>query len=136
METSKTCPRCQGPLVPFEVEEVGARFTALRCEACGGTFFQAGDLERIDDIIEPHLLEIRHIPSPAEQRRPLLCPVCPGAPQMEKVEHRRDAKVVMDVCPSCHGTWLDRGELEAIHREGLLTFLVNTVRWMATLRRS
>ena len=36
---------------------------------------------------------------------------------MSKLEHERDSKVLMDISPTCEGTWLDRGELEAIRRE-------------------
>jgi uncharacterized protein len=40
----------------------------------------------------------------------MLCPVCDNV-QMKEVE--RD-NVLIDICPSCKGVWLDRGELEKI----------------------
>ena len=129
-----SCPRCDGFLEPLSVQEVGASFIAHRCSKCDGRFFQAGDLEKVDDIIAPTLFEIRRIPSASEQQRRAYCPVCPEKVIMTKAEHRRDSKVIIDICPSCKGTWLDKGELDAIQTEGLLTFLANTVRWLSSLR--
>ena len=120
--------------MPNTVREVGAFFVAYRCTGCEGRFFEGGDLEKIDDIIQPTLVELRRIPSAVDQQMPLTCPVCASGPVMTKVEHQRDARVVVDICPSCRGTWLDKGELSAIQKEGLLTFLVNTVKWLASLR--
>jgi ribosomal protein L37AE/L43A len=37
------------------------------------------------------------------------CPRCGG-----KLEERRHHKVTVDVCASCGGTWLDKGELEML----------------------
>ena len=51
---------------------------------------------------------------------------------VSKQRNVRDPKVVVDVCPACGGTWIDKGELEAIRKEGLITCLVNTVRFLAS----
>lgn len=40
----------------------------------------------------------------------MLCPVCDGV-RMREVEKEG---VMIDICPSCKGVWLDRGELEKI----------------------
>ncbi|MCP4675589.1 MAG: zf-TFIIB domain-containing protein [Deltaproteobacteria bacterium] len=125
MTESILCPRCQTDLQPEEMVEVGARLSILRCESCEGRFFQPGDLRKIDGVIEPRLVEIRRIPTTSEQQVSLRCPVCHPKTWMTKGEHQRDRKVIMDVCPSCNGTWLDPGELEAIHREGW-SFLLQT----------
>ncbi|MBC7104459.1 MAG: zf-TFIIB domain-containing protein [Firmicutes bacterium] len=37
------------------------------------------------------------------------CPSC-GVPMREVRKH----DVLIDLCPGCHGVWLDRGELEKI----------------------
>ncbi len=39
------------------------------------------------------------------------CPKC-GGDLVEREYHR----IKMDVCPDCHGTWLDAGELEMLSR--------------------
>ncbi|MEN2766997.1 zf-TFIIB domain-containing protein [Ornithinibacillus xuwenensis] len=38
------------------------------------------------------------------------CPICDGV-RMKEVEK---GSVLIDICPSCKGVWLDRGELEKI----------------------
>ena len=38
-----------------------------------------------------------------------ICPFCDIAMEVKVREH-----VMIDVCPSCRGVWLDRGELEKI----------------------
>ncbi len=40
---------------------------------------------------------------------PLTCPRCSTA--LQSIEHH---DVVVDECPSCHGVWLDHGELRAL----------------------
>jgi Zn-finger nucleic acid-binding protein len=52
-----------------------------------------------------------------DQLLPMYCPYCDLHPRMDKAEHPRDAKVIMDVCEHCSGIWLDGGELEAIQKE-------------------
>ncbi len=39
----------------------------------------------------------------------LKCPRCGGSLEVRDVEH-----VKIDVCDTCHGTWLDAGELEMV----------------------
>ena len=39
----------------------------------------------------------------------LKCPRCGGMLEVRDVEHVR-----IDVCDTCHGTWLDAGELEMV----------------------
>jgi len=40
----------------------------------------------------------------------MYCPVCDHVKMREVEKH----EVLIDVCPSCKGVWLDRGELEKI----------------------
>jgi len=41
------------------------------------------------------------------------CPVCEGS-KMREVEKNG---ILIDVCPSCKGVWLDRGELEKLMQD-------------------
>lgn len=43
----------------------------------------------------------------------LLCPVCDGT-QLREVEKNG---VLIDICPSCKGVWLDRGELDKLMQD-------------------
>ncbi|OUM84652.1 MAG: cytoplasmic protein [Bacillus thermozeamaize] len=40
----------------------------------------------------------------------MYCPVCDNVKMREVEKH----DVLIDICPSCKGVWLDRGELEKI----------------------
>ena len=123
-----SCPRCGCSLSPMSLHDGGASAKAFACE-CGGLWFKADALEKATETIEVVAVEIRHIPGRARQGLLLGCPEC--RVPMEKRRNTRDPKVVVVFCPSCQGTWLDKGELEAIRQEGLLTCLINTARFLA-----
>ena len=46
------------------------------------------------------------------------------------VKSARDAKVDMDICPTCHGIWLDGGELAAIREMSAFTALADLLRFL------
>lgn len=49
------------------------------------------------------------------------CPKC-QTPMREREREAGDELVIMDVCPSCGGIWLDKGELEKLTRVEARTF--------------
>lgn len=100
------------------------------CENCKGTWFDNGELSRVDTIIEPVVYEFRKIDPFTTQMEALYCPSCNEKVLMSKAEHPRDNKVIHDYCPSCKGIWLDKGELEAIQKENWLTTVVKVFRWL------
>jgi Zn-finger nucleic acid-binding protein len=100
------------------------------CATCGGRWFPADELAKVDEVVEVTVIEIRRVPDVAAQRVPLACPQCPDHPPLEKAQHARDAAVVIDACRHCRGIWLDRGELEAIRQESLPLVLANLFRWL------
>ena len=125
------CPRCNIDLLPVVVEDAGVRSAASACSTCEGKFFAAGDLAPLAEIVKIRLIEFRSIPSERTQMSPLCCPACAIDDEpMLKVQHERDAAVTVDVCARCRGTWLDKGELDAIQEEGALSFLVHMAKWM------
>lgn len=125
------CPRCKQALLPIEMEDAGVRSPALACSTCHGKFFKAGDLAPLTDVVKVRLIEFRSIPSERTQMSPLACPSCEIEDEpMMKVRHERDSAVTVDVCARCRGTWLDRGELDAIQEEGPLSFLVHMAKWI------
>ena len=58
------------------------------------------------------------------------CPKC-GA-DLEEKEHQ---SIKVDVCPECHGLWLDQGEVDLLHRVSqqpsshVMQDLINLFRW-------
>ena len=91
------------------------------CEGgCGGVWFDAFELQRVDEqqeVAGEHLLEIRRDQrikvDPSRKRE---CPRCEG---MKLKRHFFSAKrrVEVDECPNCGGYWLDAGELAQIRLE-------------------
>ncbi len=124
------CPRCKTQLSVETINDIRISFDIDTCPNCGGTWFDKGELEKIDKVIEPILFEIRKIPGKSEQLEVLNCPSCDHHPQLEKAEHPRDKKVIIDYCPSCKGIWLDRGELEAIQKENWLVTIGKIFKWL------
>ena len=120
------CPRCQKPLAPGRLTEHSIVDNVMVCGSCKGTFIGPQDLKDVEMQEQSHIFEFRHIPSAADQQKPLTCPAC--AVTMKKVTSERDEKVVMDLCPKCGHTWLDGGEIEAMQTESLLSNLVSLFR--------
>lgn len=125
------CPRCAVGLVEEEIEEATITVAVERCPQCNGKLFRIRDLAKIDDIVEPRVIELRAIPRTEEQLAPLDCPIC-GQP-MEKYRHDRDRQVVVDRCHPCRHLWLDGGELKAIQIESLPVFVTNMARYFRDL---
>ncbi|MBD3242411.1 MAG: hypothetical protein GF331_17605 [Chitinivibrionales bacterium] len=93
-----------------------------RCAACGGTWLDAGELERVEETYEKdHSTELAAIPSDVirsmemarQQAAPRrACPKC--SREMERREYGYCSRILIDACPACRGVWLDKGELGAL----------------------
>jgi Zn-finger nucleic acid-binding protein len=123
------CPRCYLPLYETTVGE-GHVVRALQCSKCEGHWLSEGVLDEVSRDVDVKWRERRHLPSAEVQRAPMRCPSCGIPTIMQKVKSARDKKVDMDVCPSCHGVWLDGGELTAIREMSALTALADLVRFI------
>lgn len=124
------CPRCNKSTASEIIRDVKVSLEVDKCTSCGGIWFDKGELAKIDKLVEPTLYEIRTIPNKKEQLKALYCPSCGNHPLMEKAEHSRDNKVLMDYCPQCKGIWLDKNELEAIQRENLIITIGKILSWL------
>ena len=92
------------------------------CPDCRGMWLDEGELERIQVTKEKDYSdELRQIPDGVvgayELARQKIqdersCPSCGSA--MAKQEYGYCSRILVDSCPSCHGFWLDRGEVEAL----------------------
>ncbi|MFO0758958.1 MAG: zf-TFIIB domain-containing protein [Byssovorax sp.] len=116
------CPRCNTPLVPGRLAEHSIIERAHICETCKGSFLGPQALHEIEIQERSVFFELKHVPTPDEQEKPLNCPAC--GITMTKVVSDRDETVTMDYCTQCKHTWLDGGEIEAIETETLLDNLV------------
>jgi uncharacterized protein len=111
------CPACFNPLKSVLVGSV----TVDVCEdGCGGIWFDAFELQKIDAAgagMEDFLVNIRRDPAvhPDLQRK-RECPRCDGIKLKRRFFSPRRL-VEIDECPGCAGYWLDAGELEKVRDE-------------------
>lgn len=116
-KTNMKCPACFNPLTEMEVGPV--KVDACQ-NGCGGIWFDAFELQRVDRE-EEHagnpLLHIRRDESvhvdPSRKRD---CPRC-GQVKLHRHFFSARRQVQVDECPQCGGYWLDAGELAQIRAE-------------------
>ena len=93
-----------------------------KCPECGGLWLDHQELERIQDCREhDYSEEIKQIPNLVNQaftmalarsKPAVQCPSCDQV--MERREYGSASQVMIDVCTSCRGIWLDNGEINAL----------------------
>jgi Zn-finger nucleic acid-binding protein len=105
------CPSCgAGELRRHSFGE-RERLGVAACEACRGCWVEHADLERLEPGVWSHVDDLRF--STAEALSGLLCPHC-GA-RLATVNPDDHRELAIERCPSCHGLWLDAGELSRLH---------------------
>lgn len=107
------CPRCRVALERREHEIPGLNVHADHCPNCHGIYLDEGELKRLTGKRNVHQLITEYLGVDAGSD--LVCPRCGGLMDDEHFEGA-EGKVTIDVCISCHGVWLDAGELEAIEK--------------------
>jgi Zn-finger nucleic acid-binding protein len=91
------------------------------CEGgCGGIWFDAFELQRVDnpeDDASEAMLHISKDPKiQIDFARKRACPRCEGV-KLKKHFFSARRRVEVDECPNCGGYWLDAGELARIRQE-------------------
>ena len=113
------CPRCQAPMTVKEIGEVRID----ECPQCQGMWFDQGEFQAAKDQVDPDLNWLdfdiwKHQDQFQVSTHPLKCPQ-DGVPMVALAYH--DVGVEIDVCPTCRGVWLDKGEfakiIEALEQE-------------------
>lgn len=111
------CPACDYDLT--EMELGGVNVDACH-GGCGGIWFDAFELQRVDEQREvpaQHLLRIQRDPNlRLDHSRKRACPRCDGI-KLKRHFFSAKKQVEVDHCPNCAGYWLDAGELEKIRTE-------------------
>jgi len=100
------CPRCSADLIVIEYNDVELDC----CSSCGGLWFDSGEIDVLTEKSGGRRAIFRPATNVREPR--LRCPVCRS--RMDKRYMGVENPVLVDVCPSCDGLWLDRGELEQV----------------------
>lgn len=112
------CPACFNELAPMQV---GSLVVDVCQDGCAGIWFDAFELQRVDEEAEPGepLLHIRRDPRVVvDSSRKRECPRCPGI-KLHRHFFSAKRRIQVDQCPNCAGYWLDAGELAQIRAEGL-----------------
>ncbi len=122
------CPRCDLPLYDTTVGP-GMSARGMQCSQCEGHWLSQSVLHEVSKHVEVRWWEKRKL-NAALQVSPIRCPGCGIPTVMRKVQSPSDKKVVMDVCPTCSGVWLDGGELTAIREKGAFAALADLVRFL------
>jgi Zn-finger nucleic acid-binding protein len=90
-----------------DVKLLGPKVFIDVCPKCQGIWFDNEELEKVLGTRKLDSLLTKR--TGTESRSKLKCPRCGVLMDLEYAED-----VEIDVCPSCHGVWLDYGELERL----------------------
>lgn len=108
------CPACKNPL---REKSAGGMTLDICYGGCGGIWFDATELQRVDARAASSLHTIWQGPvSSANLNEPRMCPRCPEQ-MLERKWFSNLKQVEIDQCPKCRGIWLDPGEFTRIHEE-------------------
>ena len=106
------CPDCHKPLETRTFQ--GVQIDS--CPICAGIWFDARELGRIMKAGTHALAALEEAVKPAGERETKpderLCPVC-HVP-LHKFRYQYESPIELDTCASCHGLWVEDGELAMI----------------------
>jgi Zn-finger nucleic acid-binding protein len=93
-----------------------------QCTECKGVWLDHSELEKLQEAKEqdysedlaklPNLVGQAYARSLANSKAEVNCPKCNEL--MERREHGYCSQILVDICCSCRGIWLDRGELRGL----------------------
>ncbi len=111
------CPACFNELTQTQV---GSLVVDVCQGGCGGIWFDAFELERVDEEAESAGEPLLHIQRDdtivVDTTRKRACPRCAEI-KLHRHYFSAQRRVQVDQCPNCGGYWLDAGELAEIRAE-------------------
>ena len=101
------CHRCWVEMDKEEIDVFGPNIIIDVCPKCEGMWLDKNELNKLlkDRKLSNYLT--KHIGT--KSRSPMVCPKCGMTMDIEKADD-----IEVDVCLSCGGVWLDKGELEEL----------------------
>jgi Zn-finger nucleic acid-binding protein len=117
---SMKCPACDHELTELQV---GGLYVDVCQGGCGGIWFDAFELQRVDEeseaAAEPLLWVQRDQQVVVDPSRKRECPRCQGI-KLHRHFFSARRRIEVDQCPNCGGYWLDAGELAQVRQEKAL----------------
>lgn len=108
------CPSCSSQL---EEKKVNNLILDICQSGCGGIWFDAGELEKIDDTSEnvpkEILRPIKNQNVVIDRSKQRNCPKCSSSP-LNNNAYNEQYHIEIDNCLTCGGIWLDLGEIETL----------------------
>jgi len=103
------CIACKEPMIVLEVDRVEVDY----CLACKGVWLDSGELELLFESKEEISQIVNNLWQKGQrQKGQRNCPVC--GKRMDEITIQGKRQITIDSCPSGHGNWFDRGELEDV----------------------
>ena len=100
------CPKCEtGVLNAVKVRSVEVD----QCSACGGVWFDESELTAMLDCAKRDLKALAGKENERLNHKHGDCPR--DGVKLTRMYSVPNQEVIVDVCPECHGIWLDGGEL-------------------------
>jgi Zn-finger nucleic acid-binding protein len=104
------CPVCRKDALVVEYKNIELDY----CPACGGVWFDAGELELLLEAAglkdyESYIKKISGTGETATAEKKRRCPICQR--KMKKTHLDAGNKVLVDICGGGHGIWFDGGEV-------------------------
>ncbi len=109
------CPRCNVQASRRVMEVFGPNILIDICPNCHGIWLDQGELKKI--IKNKKLTDYLTKEIGTQSKSKLVCPRCGGLMDLESAD-----EVEIDVCLSCNGVWLDRGELDRLKEKAKTKF--------------
>ena len=99
------CPKCWVPLDVVKEDIWGPDIDIDVCPKCNGIWLDPGELKKI--LKNKDLSDYLTKDIGTKSHSPLICPGCRNIMDIQKADD-----IETDVCLTCHGVWLDPGELD------------------------
>ncbi|MEH6587356.1 MAG: zf-TFIIB domain-containing protein [Halioglobus sp.] len=118
MDTQMKCPKCG---CAMEAIKYNADIEVQRCIGCVGLYSDLASLGLMrDDTLVDKILDTgsKSVGARHNDMQDTQCPRC--CTIMERLEDSEKARVILDVCHSCDGVFLDAGELTDLKHISLM----------------
>ena len=108
------CPCCTHQL---EIVHSGKLQLEGCTSGCGGLWFDAGELEKVDEgfegVAEELFRLVAHANVVIDREKQRYCPKCSSV-ALDRHCHDGAYQLELDLCDGCGGCWLDMGELVGV----------------------